>query len=186
MENKKDSVRVLKTAEECRDFVAEHARQTLKFKRAEQAMNSLKNKFNKAMELYFEENDCESPLKFENVPLHGADDAEVYALSVSRVQRVDVTWDADKVAAALGKKLASEVISKRYEITDMSGLVAYLKECGVDPKVFKSFIRAEKTVNQKELDALEELGKIDASDLEGCYETKVRDPYFTIRVKKDL
>ena len=66
----------------------------------------------------------------------------------------------------------------------MNGLVTYLKECGISPKVFKSFISVRKTVNTKELDKLEELGKITAEQIKGCYTVKSQNPYFTVNIGK--
>jgi hypothetical protein len=66
----------------------------------------------------------------------------------------------------------------------MNGLITYLKDCGISPKVFKSFISVRKTVNTKELDRLEELGKITAEQIKGCYTVKSQSPYFTVNVGK--
>jgi len=66
----------------------------------------------------------------------------------------------------------------------MVGLITYLKECGIDPKVFKSFISVRKTVDTKELDRLEELGMITAEQIKGCYTVKNQNPYFTVNIGK--
>ena len=66
----------------------------------------------------------------------------------------------------------------------MPALVTYLKECGVDPKIFKSFIVTTKSVDTKELDRLEEIGKITTSQVQGCYTVKNQKPYFTVGLRK--
>ena len=66
----------------------------------------------------------------------------------------------------------------------MNALTAYLKECDVDPKIFKSFISVSKSVDVQELDRLEEIGKITAEQVKGCYTIKKQNPYFTVGVKR--
>lgn len=104
-------------------------------------------------------------------------------LIVTRNQTSKVIFKIDKLKTALGK-LASGVIHKRYEIADMSGLIAYLKECGVDPKVFKSFLNISESVDEKELDRLFDVGKITKEQVAGCYTVKLNKPYFTVRMGK--
>ena len=79
--------------------------------------------------------------------------------------------------------MSKNVIDKSYTITDINRLIIYLKSCGVDPKVFKSFINVTKTVDEKKLDKLAELGVIRKEQLEGCYTLKRKKPYFTVKMK---
>ena len=105
-------------------------------------------------------------------------------IAVTRIQNSKVEFNPDKLEKALGKQLASNVVHKRYEITDMNGLTAYLRSCNVDPKIFKSFLSVSKIVDTKELDRLEELGKITTKQVEGCYTIKKQNAYFTVNVTK--
>lgn len=100
---------------------------------------------------------------------------------VTRVQRVDVSYNARKLEAALGKDERKAVVKKRYVIEDFDGLVWYLKGCGVDPSIFKEFLSIERTVDEKELDRLWALGKIDEGQIVGTYTTKEHSPYYTAR-----
>lgn len=131
-----------------------------------------KNKFADAADIYFK--------------LKGNDDSETFeeldgSVTVSKVQKVSVQWNIDKLMKAVGKQVSKSIILKRYEITDMLGLVTYLQECGVDPKIFKSFISVEESVDVKELERLEELGKISKEQLKGCYSVKCQKPYYQVR-----
>lgn len=80
--------------------------------------------------------------------------------------------------------MCKDVIDKSYTITDINRLIVYLKSCGVDPKVFKSFINVTKTVDEKKLDKLADLGLISKEQLEGCYTLKRQKPYFTVKMKR--
>ncbi len=108
------------------------------------------------------------------------------SITVSRVQKVNVQWNISKLCKAVGKQISKAIIHKRYEINNMEGLIAYLKECGVDPKVFKSYINVEESVDVKELERLEELGKISKEQLTGCYSTKCQKPYYQVRKGRKL
>lgn len=145
-----------------------------KFKQVQEKYNRAKAKFNSDMEEYFQE---------EGITKISIDEFVGGSLVVNRVQKVGIEFYPDKLEKAIGD-LSKDVIIKQYQIIDMPGLIEYLKECGVDSKVFKSFINVSKTVDTKELDRLEELGKITEEQIKGCYTIKRQNPYFTVGVKK--
>lgn len=157
--------------------VVEFFERQKELKQIQTQFGELKAQFYGSMEDYFSRNDIDD----SKVVVHGGYNGD---LVVTRIQSSKVEFNPDKLEKALGKELASGVISKRYEIADMSGLVTYLKSCGVDPKVFKSFLLVSKSVDTKELDKLEELGKITADQVKGCYTVKKQNPYFTVSVAK--
>ena len=93
-----------------------------------------------------------------------------------------IDWRMDVVEQVLDKKTFNQICSKKYTIIDYEGLASYLKVIHADPKVVKSFISCEKTMNQKMLDQLSELGEISIEDLEGCYTVTDKEQY--VRVTK--
>lgn len=137
----------------------------------DEAFEQAKNKFASAADIYFK-------LKGENTETINDLDCSI---SISKVQKVNIAWNTDKLIKAIGKQISKTVILKKYEIMDMFGLITYLKECGVDPKIFKSFISIEEAVDVKELERLEELGKVSKEQLKGCYSVKCQKPYYQVR-----
>lgn len=105
----------------------------------------------------------------------------VTSVKVNRVQRIKVSFDADKLQKALSKEHAERVITKRYEVKDMPALIAYMKALGANPAKFKALIQVSKSVNESELERLEELGEITQSQLDGCYTVSKEKPYFTVK-----
>lgn len=101
-------------------------------------------------------------------------------LSVKKVSPTTIVWDAAKLEKRLGKEKSSKVIEKTYTIDDMEGLIRYLKECGVSPKKFKSFLSVEKNVNQQALKQMDELGEITEQDIKGCYTVQSKSSYLRI------
>lgn len=168
--------------DELKQTVLGYAQKNTKLKKIQTQFAWLKEEFYATMEDYFEQNNVDPS---EGVTLE-YDDELVYngTLIVKKVQKYSVEFDANKLEKALGKELSQDVILKKYEVTDMPGLVTYLKECGCDPKVFKAFIQASKMVDTKELDRLEEIGKVTTKQVAGCYEVKPQKPYFTVSVVK--
>ena len=162
----------------CRKSVYKFFERQSKFKQEQSQFNELKSQFSSDMEDYFECEGIDKSLTFSYDDLVEGD------LVVNRIQKSSVEFNPDKLSKALGKQLAKQVIIKKYEITDMSALTAYLKECNVDPKIFKSFLNISQTVDTQELDRLEELGKITADQIKGCYTIKRQKPYFTVGVKR--
>ncbi len=165
------------STDEFKQYVRKFSRSQKRFKQVQERFNELKAQFNSDAKDYFESKNITSLFV----------DAEEFngeALVVSQVKKTNVEFDVDKLEKALGKTIAKSVISRQYSVIDMQGLVAYLKECAVDPKIFKSFLNVTKVVDTKELDRLEELGKITLEQIKGCYTVKQYSPYFTIRAKK--
>ena len=163
---------------ECRQSVRKFFEKQSKFKQVQSQFNELRAQFNSDMEDYFECESIDKSLTFSY------NDFVEGGLVVNRIQKSSVEFNPDKLEKALGKQLAKQVIIKRYEITDMDALIAYLKECNVDPKIFKSFLNVSKTVDTQELDRLEEVGKITTEQVKGCYTIKRQKPYFTVGVKR--
>ena len=110
------------------------------------------------------------------------------AVTVSRQQRVSIVFDADKVDAIAKRKIAGHghliVVDKTYEVSDIGGLVAYLKGIGADPAIVKSFLNVRKSVRQEGLDQAESLGVITREDLKGCYTVNKSKPFFKLKFDK--
>jgi hypothetical protein len=159
-----------------RDFLIE---QTV-LKNMKENFEDVKKQFYKDMDSYFESQKMadNSSVVFEFPTLGGS------ALKVTRVQRTTVEFKVDKLEKVLPKDVAKKAIVKKYEVTNMQGLISYLKECNVDPKKFKSFLSVTKYVDTKEMDKLEELGKISIKQIKGCYAIKKSSPYYTVSEMK--
>ena len=164
-------------SEECKNVIATFFQKQKKFTQIQTQFNELKNSFYNDMEEYFSSNGIDGKL---TVDCDGVD--EVNTFTVTRIQNSKVDFNPEKLEKVLGKELSRSVIQKRYEIVDMNGMVKYLKGCGVSSKIFKSFISVHKTVNVKELEKLEELGKISAKQIKDCYTVKSQNPYFKVRI----
>lgn len=158
-------------------IVHEYFEKQNEFKKAQTNFTEAKAKFNSQAHDFFQKNNIDKSMTFD-VGLNES------FLTVTKIQNIKVEFNPDKLEKAIGKEFSRSVIEKHYEITDMSGLISYLKGCGVDPAIFKSFISVHKSVNTKELDRLEELGKISAEQVKGCYTIKNQSPYFTVRAGK--
>ena len=164
-------------SEECRQSILRFFQKQKKFKQIQTQFSEIKADFYDSMEDYFKCNDVDGKLTIDC----GLD---IGNLVVTRVQSSKIEFNPNKLEKALGKELAQSVIQKHYEIADMGGLVTYLKESGISPEIFKSFITVRKTVNTKELDRLEQLGMITAEQIKGCYTVKSQNPYFTVNIGK--
>ena len=166
-------------SEECKQSIMNFFQKQKRFKQIQTRFCEIKADFYNNMEDYFKCNNIDGKLTIECNEL-----ADVEKFVVTRIQSSRVEFNPDKLEKALGKELSRDVIQKHYEIVDMNGLVTYLKECGIDPKVFKSFVSVRKIINTKEIDRLEELGKITAEQIKDCYTVKSQSPYFTVNIEK--
>lgn len=101
-------------------------------------------------------------------------------LNVTRIRAKRVTWLLDKLKQKLGKDTYKDVVDKTYTINDIQGLIKYLKSCGVDPRKFKKFIDVDETLNETKLNTYCETGALKKSDIEGCYDVKMGEPYIRL------
>nr|UVM95750.1 MAG: hypothetical protein [Bacteriophage sp.] len=165
------------TKEQFIPFVKEFYNEQKEFKERQERFNTIK-------QLFY--NDVKELFNYEGIDKLVVDneDLEGNELVVNRVQKTSVIFDIDALENNLSKEMSKDVIDKSYTITDINRLIIYLKSCGVDPKVFKSFINVTKTVDEKKLDKLADLGLIRKEQLEGCYTLKRKKPYFTVRMKR--
>lgn len=164
-------------SENLEEVVLEFFRKSKEHKLETALFEDVKGQFYSEMESYFSKEGISS--KTFDI----SQDTEVESLVVNRVQTSKVIFDTSKLRKALGE-LASSVISKKYKIADMNGLVAYLKECNVDPKIFKTFLVVEEVVNEDEIDRLFDIGKVKREQVAGCYHVKKNKPYFTVKPGK--
>lgn len=162
--------------EECKQAIISYFQTQKKFKRMQTRFGEIKAGFYSDMEDFFNCNNIDGKLTIDC----GDEFVESGSFVVTRIQSSKVEFNPDKLEKALGKELSRNVIQKHYEIVDMIGLISFLKDCGVSPKIFKSFVTVRKTVNTKELDKLEEFGQITAEQIKGCYTVKSQSPYFTV------
>lgn len=165
------------TKEQFIPFVKEFFNEQKEFKERQERFNIIK-------QLFY--NDAEELFNYEGIDKLVVDNEDLKGneLVVNRVQKTSVIFDIDALENNLSKEMSKDVIDKSYTITDINRLIIYLKSCGVDPKVFKSFINVTKTVDEKKLDKLADLGLIRKEQLEGCYTLKRKKPYFTVKMKR--
>ena len=155
-------------------------REKQKFEKVKKQYEELKEQFETEM-VELTDTVGKKKVSFESDNLINGDET----LSVRKVEKTSIEWDADKLERKLPKSVAKKVIKKKYTIADMKGLVTYLKSCGVDPKVFKRYLAIERTVDVKAIDQLGNVGEISVQQISGCYIVKCHKPYFTLSVKKD-
>ena len=162
-------------------IVADFYSKSQRFKEIEVSFKKIKSKFSGEISKYFDEN---PDLKSAIFTANNDSDVECTGYIVNKIQRANVKFDCDKLEKALGKKLSDVLIFKTYSIIDMPGLISYLKECNVDPQIFKSFLHVEKYVDKAQLERLEGIGKLTQEDIQGCYTVELSEPYYKVSLQK--
>lgn len=179
---RKPKITSFESLEESRNYVIAYAKQLLKFKNAESVMNDMKSDFNASMNALFEQQ--EKNLKGNSVSFETDGFGEVsQTVTATQITKISVIWDIPILKRVLGKKLAKKCVSKKYEIVDFPGMVEYLKSLGAKPDEFSKFLNVVESVNEKQLDKLNDLGVIALDDMRECYTVKKSTPYFKITVK---
>ena len=106
-------------------------------------------------------------------------------VTVKKIEPTSIVWNAEKLEQVLDKEDCKLVIEKTYTISDMEGLVTYLKFCGVSPKRFKSFIEVTRKVDESALEQLDAVGKINREELEDCFTVDKKSSYLRISMMED-
>lgn len=106
-------------------------------------------------------------------------------LKVKNITPKKLIWNTSKLKEKLNKDVFNEVVERQYTINDIEGLTEYLKSCGVNPKIFKSFIDVKENVNQKMIDDLGNQGVINTKSLKGCFEIVENTSYIKIFESED-
>ena len=140
-----------------------------KFKRSKAEFEKSKSEFYESMSNYF--GPCDTEIKFDCKNKDELSDSGGKYFVVKKLVRSTVEFDSAKLAKSLTGLgfCLDDIILKRYEVSDMKGLISYLKECNVNPSIFKSFLTVSSSVNSQELNRLEEIGKLSLDDIKGCY-----------------
>lgn len=104
---------------------------------------------------------------------------------VTKSNRTTVNYNIPKIKQIFDKGIVKRILTKRYEISDMEGLIKYLKSCGVNPKEFKRYIDVQESVNEQELEQMYSMGEIDKKQFRSCCDVDVGKTVFTLtEVKK--
>lgn len=156
----------------------------LRYKIAKDKAANAKNDFDIEAEKYFANNSEKNSFVFESEGLQvGTQGLKVSHIKVNKTARSNIVFDLKKLKRALSKKVYDDIVDKSYTINDMPGLIAYLKECGVNPKIFKTFVSKSENVNQERINELSDLGKISYEDIKGCFKVKTGKPYYNVYIK---
>jgi len=148
-----------------------------KFKAIEKQYKELQSEFNESMDNYFDQLAANrKTVRFEDI------NGDV--LSVTRVAPTRIEWIPEKLRARVTKPVWKQLVKKHYEVIDMPGLIKYLKSCGVDPTIFKSFVEVTETVDEKAIERLGDVGKLTPHNIKGCYIVKISKPYYKLKRKQ--
>lgn len=151
------------------------------FKKAESYLKEVKRKENVVISNYIYTNLPKDSSSFEIKLDNGLEYYTKHVnLRVTRVRTKKFLWDTKKLKKNLGNKLYRKVVDRTYSINDYEGLVNYLKECGVNPKKFLSFINIDESVNNNKVNELSEIGEITKKQIEGCYTLDISEPYIKL------
>jgi hypothetical protein len=101
------------------------------------------------------------------------------------------TINTDKIiydVRALHKKvdpdLLCQFIDRRAEIVDLKAFKKLMSKYDISSGQLKGIVEIKKTVNEKKLQRLLDIGEIDLEDLEGCYETEKGKESIGFRLKE--
>lgn len=181
---RKPKITSFESLEESRNYVIAYAKQLLKFKNAESVMNDMKADFNASMNALFEQQEKKKNLKGNSVSFETDGFGEVsQTVTATQITNTSIVWNIPILKRVLGKKLAKQCVSKKYEIVNFPGMVEYLKSLGAKPDEFSKFLNVVESINEKQLDKLSDLGVIALDDMRECYTVKKSTPYFKITVK---
>lgn len=105
-------------------------------------------------------------------------------LKVTKIRTKKIVWNLEKLKKKLSREKFQSITEKKYVINDMDNLIVYLKECGVNPAIFKSCIDVEYTLDEHALEKAYSTGKIKMSEVNGCYTVDMGESYIRLQEVK--
>ena len=101
---------------------------------------------------------------------------------VTNVDPTKIIWDVEKLQKQLKShdvdaEIVKTVIESEYTVIDWNKFVSVLSEHGIKAKEVLPCIQVDKTVNQKKIDEMSELGYITPEDIDGCYTVEKTNGY---------
>lgn len=87
--------------------------------------------------------------------------------------RTKINYNMMALQEELEEDLLKEFVDKEYKINNWDKFTEIMKKHQVTSSEIKPYIDVSRTVNEKKLNKLYEIGKIDIMDLQGCYDAKV-------------
>lgn len=149
--------------------VFEYLERQRRFKEAEADFNRYKDSFKAEVRSYLEQQGGRAFV------VEGKDGR----FSVSDVRPTKVYIDPVKLKQK-APEVYRESVVRDVHVDDWEGFSEYMKKLGADPKMVKSFLRVDESIDVKKVDSMIDDGKAKMEDLDGCYDVKVSDGYIRV------
>ena len=94
-------------------------------------------------------------------------------LVCKKFERVNVTYDLEKLKEKLDKELLVEITKKTHTVVNMEGLVKLLKKAGIKPSEFKPLISTQEKALNQEIKRLYDAGEISMEQLKGTFKATI-------------
>lgn len=103
---------------------------------------------------------------------------------VTLVERVNITFFADRLKRKLSKELYDEITEKKYEVTNINRLIKLAKEYGISKEEIKECITVKEEVSKDKMKQMSSLGDIKLDQIVGCYNASI-SKHIQIREEKE-
>lgn len=142
------------------------------------SFNSIKQEFENDMDLYFDKFANEDgEIKMGTSDMY----VGVIGLKIKKVMPTKVKINPMTfIRRCTDKELKDKIVHNSYQVTDIMGLLNFLKDNGIRYKDVKSFIKREPVIDYQALDNAVELGEVDEDFVKGCSEIDYKKPYYRI------
>lgn len=141
------------------------------------SFETIKSDFERDMDLYFDKySNDEDEIRLNTNDMY----AGTAGLKVKKVQSVKVTINPKALLRKgnLDKEVKKKVIHTGYQVTDIMGLLKFLKSQGIKYADVKAFIKQVPTVDYDAINNLVEIGEIDPDLVKECSEIDIKKPYY--------
>lgn len=141
-----------------------------------QAFNEIKQEFESDMDLYFDKYANENnEIRVKTTDMYmGLIGVKVKKVEPTKVVINPMTF----IRRCTDKILKKKVIHNGYKVTDIMGLLNFLKDKGITYKDVKQFIKRVPTVDYDALNNAVELGEVDAELVKECSQIEFKKPYY--------
>jgi hypothetical protein len=152
--------------------------ETNRLEKQQEATQAHINKNLKEIQAYFDEKKIKEldVVRFDASGQNGL-------LHVVKVERLNITYNVDKLRETLDKERFNEVVTRDYYVHDLEKLKSKFKQAGLSSKDLRECIGVIETVNKAAIQQMYSLGDITLKEIKLCSSSTL-SKYIQIKEKK--
>jgi len=100
--------------------------------------------------------------------------------SIILAEKMNITYDIEKMKEKLGKEMFAEVVNKTVTITNLDQFIQIMKKYEVPYPKVKGLLNVQEAISNAKINELYKMGDLSLKKIKGCYEVSFTE-YISVR-----